>query len=104
MPKQDKKATPVSTVVTTEKYQQGWQRAREFTLVWPSGYHFGHSKDAATNKCIFDVEATLTNIPYASGYSPKRLQQGTNLFDKKTGNWRVDKLCTILLYEADFIF
>ena len=38
-----------------------------------------------------------------SGYPPKRWQQGLNIMlEKHQGNCRVDKLRTILLYEADF--
>jgi hypothetical protein len=44
----------------------------------------------------------MTSIPYETGISPKRWQQGTDVMLKKqTRNFRVDKLRAILLYEAD---
>ncbi len=47
----------------------------------------------------------MTNIPPAFGYSPQWWRQGTNfLLEKKPGNWWVDKLRMILLYEADLNF
>ncbi len=60
----------VSIVITTEEYQIGWRKAQEHTSAGPSGYHFGHAKAAVTNQFLADVEATLTNIPCAMGYSP----------------------------------
>ena len=45
----------------------------------------------------------MANIPFLSGYLSSRWQQGINvMLEKKRGNFRVDKLRTILLYEADF--
>ncbi len=87
MPASIHQAPPVSMVVTTEEYQMGWRKAREHTSAGPSGYHFGHVKASATNQFLDDVEATLTNIPYAMGYSPQCWQQGTNcMIEKKPGN------------------
>jgi hypothetical protein len=45
----------------------------------------------------------MAHIPYASEYSPERWQKGINvMLEKKKGNFRVDKLRAILLYEANF--
>ena len=46
----------------------------------------------------------MTNFPYATGYLPQRWHFGTDItmLEKKAGNFRVDKLRAILLYEADF--
>ncbi len=45
----------------------------------------------------------MANIPYTSGYSPDRWQQGIDvMIEKKKGNFRVDKLRAILLFEAAF--
>ena len=45
----------------------------------------------------------MANIPFMSGYSPGRWKQGINvMIEKQKGNFRVEKLRTILLYEADF--
>jgi hypothetical protein len=45
----------------------------------------------------------MTNIPYATGYSPLRWRQGTDVeLVKKPGNFRVTDMRTIVLFEADF--
>ncbi len=52
-----------------------------------------------------DFKATMTNIPYALGYSQQKKKQDRNCIDQSVPeNWRVDKLWMILLYEADFNF
>ncbi len=61
-------------------------------------------KEASSNEYLSNMEATPTNIPYVTGYSLKRWRQGTNCMIEKPGNWRVEKLRMILLYEADFNF
>ena len=49
------------------------------------------------------VNTSMINIPYLSGYSPKRWQRGINvMLEKIKGNCIVEKLRTILLYEADY--
>ncbi len=71
----------------------------------PSRYFFGHTKAARENSFWLDVQVTLTNIPYTLGYSQQRWRQGMNcMIKKELGNWRVDKICTILPYEADSNF
>ena len=50
------------------------------------------------------MHTDLVNVPYTTGYSPNWWQYGVVVkLQKVVGNYRVDKLCTILLYEADFI-
>jgi hypothetical protein len=45
----------------------------------------------------------MASIPYKTGISPERWQHGTDvMLEKQTGNFRVDKLRAISLYEADF--
>ena len=52
---------------------------------------------------IAEFEALMTSIPYETGISPDRWQNGTNvMLEKQKGNFRVDKLRAILLYKADF--
>jgi hypothetical protein len=69
----------------------------------PSGLHFGHFIAGTRDAWISQFEATMTKFPYATGYSPKRWRFGTDvMLEKKPGNFRVDKLRAILLYEADF--
>ena len=89
--------------ISTELHCRGWQQAREFTASGFSGIRFSHFKASAINQFVSDFEAAMTNIPFATGISPARWQTGVNvMIEKKPGNFRVDKLCTILLFEADF--
>ena len=45
----------------------------------------------------------MTNIPYATGLAPTRWKSGVNvMLEKKKGDFRVNRLRTILLFEADF--
>ena len=45
----------------------------------------------------------MTNIPYSTGLAPTRWQSGVNvMIKKKKGDFHVNKLRTILLFEADF--
>jgi hypothetical protein len=45
----------------------------------------------------------MTNFPYVTGYSPQRWRFGTDvMLERKPGNFCVDKLRLIVLYEADF--
>jgi hypothetical protein len=96
-------APPMSTVITTEEHCRGWQRVRERTSSGPSGLHFGHFKAGATRRSVADFEATMANIPFATGYSPTRWQHGTDVeLVKKPGNFKVTDLRTIILYDAEF--
>ena len=68
-----------------------------------SKLHFGHFKANCLNPTIASFDAAMSNIPYATGYSPSHWQHGTNAELLKSENdFRVEKLRTILLYEADF--
>ena len=76
---------------------------REFTSAGPSGIRFSHFKASLTCDYIADFEAAMTNIPYATGLAPTRWKSGINvMIEKKKGDFRVNKLRTILLFEADF--
>jgi hypothetical protein len=65
--------------------------------------HFGHFIAGSSHAQIAAFEACLSGIPWLTGYSPKRWQQGINvMIEKKPGEYHVTKLRTILLLEADF--
>ena len=89
--------------ISREELAEGWKRVKERTSSSPSGLHIGHWKAGCDDPGIHWINTILINIPYMSGYSPKRWQIGLNvMLEKISGNCRVDKLRTILLYEADF--
>ena len=96
-------ARPMSTIITTEEHCDGWRRVKERTSSGPCGPHFGHFRAGTTNRLIADFEATMANIPFATGYSPSRWRHGMDVeLLKKPGNYRVTDLRTIVLYDAEF--
>jgi len=55
------------------------------------------------NPDILIFNATMADIPLKTGYSPARWHEGLNVMLKKTpGNFNIEKLRVILLFEADF--
>ena len=97
------KDNPIPEYITPEQWRSCWKQQKENTSAGPSGLHFGHLKANATDEDMCFVDATLSAIPFATGYSPTRWQKGTNvMLYKKVANNHVEKLRTILLYEADF--
>jgi len=65
--------------------------------------HFGVFKAGAQNEYIALFDATMTEIPMLTGYSPERWRQVTDaMLLKKSGVYEVDKMRTIVIFEADF--
>ena len=89
-----------------QECKQGWMHAKESTSsAMKNGTHFGHWKVGYQDDEIAAVHTGLVNIPFMTGYSPKRWQFGVNsLLTKERGNYRIHRLRTILLYEADYNF
>ena len=86
---------------TFEEYTRSWEKMDERTA--SRDLHFGHFK--AATKCDTNalIHYALAEIPFRTGYSPTRWKEATNLMIlKKEGVHQVDKLRTIVLYEADF--
>jgi len=55
------------------------------------------------NPDILVLNATMADIPMSTGYSPEQWQKGLNIMlEKSPGNFNVEKLRIILLFEADF--
>ena len=82
-------------------YTDSWKKMKERTA--SRDLHFGHFKSATLNETIMNVHYTLSEIPFRSGYSPKRWREATNVMIlKKAGEQSLDKLRTLVLFEADF--
>ena len=91
--------------IDLSKWRKAWRRARETTSGGPSGYTFAHYKANCLPGAedLADIDRAFVSIPYKTGYSPSLWQQGINcMLEKKKGNFRVDKLRAILVYEAEF--
>jgi len=86
-------------------YCQGWQRAREATGLSASGIHFGHYMVGTFNPEILVINMTLANIPLCSGFLYAQWKTGVNVMIEKTrGDFNMEKLQIILLFEVDFNF
>jgi len=87
---------------TLSEYQYGWQKAREETSSSYSQVHFGHYMAGSQDERLADFNACMAAIPAATGYSPNRWQHGLNvMLEKSPGNYDVERLQIILLFEAD---
>ena len=96
-------APPMKIVFLTDEHKQGWKKAREFTATGPSGLTFSHFIAATYDPMLASFDTTMANILYATGYSPKRWQAGTDVMIPKSAiSLRVDKLRTILLLDPEF--
>ena len=86
---------------TLTDYQEGWKKVKEKTS---SGeLHFGHFKAGTKLTNIGKVHYKLSMLPMTYGFSPQRWLQGTDVMILKAPNvYFLDKLRTIVLYEADF--
>ena len=94
---------PISNSISVQQWRRCWKSQKEHTSSGPSGIHFGNMKANSTDDLLGYIDALLTNIPFSTGYSLKRWQNGTNvMLYKKSMDNDVAKLRTILLYEADF--
>lgn len=100
--KDDKTSLPPMTL---DKFQQGWEKAKSKTGSNPSRPGYSAYKAAATDDALSTVELLLLNIPFQTGYSPKRWRTALDIMlKKKPNNVDVSKLRTIGLQEADFNF
>ena len=96
-------APPMNVVFSLDQQMRGWRKAREFTVTGPSGLTFSHFMAATHDPLLASFDVTMTNIPYATGYSLLRWQSGTDvMIPESTASLRVDKLRTILLLDPDF--
>jgi hypothetical protein len=98
-------APPMKVMFSVDQHIQGWRKAREFTATGPKGLTFSHFIFASHGPLLVlaSFDATMVNIPYASGYSSSRWQFGTDvMIPKSTASLRVDKLRTLLLLDPEF--
>ncbi len=86
-----------------DKITTGWHKAREATSSAPSAVHFRHYMAGTFNPTIAIFNARLANLGFTTGYSLKRWRTGLNvMLEKIVGNFNVEKLRIILLFEGDF--
>jgi hypothetical protein len=91
--------------VSTQDYQDGWQKIKERTSAGGSTLHFGHCKSCAKYTDLSAMEAAFLSIPLCSGYMFKSWKYGVDcVLPKKKNEMHMDKLRTIELLEADCNF
>ena len=82
-------------------FQKSWSKMKEKTS--SRDLHFGHFKTGVENDAILQLHYELAEIPFRTGYSPVRWQEASQLMIlKKLGLIDVERLRTLVLYEADF--
>jgi hypothetical protein len=96
---------PPTARISTNTFQEGWTKMKEYTSSGISGIHFGHLKACAHNVFISNFKSSLSHVPYHTGYSPLAWKFGIDvMIQKKERLNLVSKLRTITLTEADFNF
>ena len=91
--------------ISKQDYQQGWKKAKETKSSGRVTIHFGHCKTMAKDDQLAEMEAAFLSIPLRSGYPYQYWCKGIDCtLLKKANSYRVDKLRTIVLFEADFNF
>lgn len=94
---------PISTDVSAEQHCDYCKRAQEQTQSSISGMRFGFYK--ATSKCkeMAHTDVGFLQIPFCTGYSPKRFRRSLNVsIMKEENNYKPEKQRTIHLLEANF--
>jgi hypothetical protein len=88
--------TPTSNI-------NGWRKANERTSAGPSGLHFGQFKANAEIPALADLDASIRNFGYATGFSYSRWKKGTDVqLLKRSQDFRAEKQRTVVLCEADW--
>ena len=84
-----------------EYFGKSWQVMKERTS--SRTVHFGHFKAAVEDDYIMRGHYAMAEIPLRSGYSPSRWKKANNVMIlKKEGVTDLDRLRTLVLFEADF--
>ena len=89
--------------ISMEDHAEGWKKMKERTSPGYSALSFAQFKAAAKNPESCAIDSILAEIPYRTGISPDRWLHGIDvMLQKQIGNFQIEKLRAILLYEADF--
>ncbi len=86
---------------TPSDFKDSWKKMDERTS--SRHLHFGHFKAACQRDINIMTHYIMAEIPFRTGYSPDRWRTTTNVMIlKKAGLYDVQKLRTIVLYDAAF--
>jgi len=92
------------TRITIPEYQDIWLHSKERTSSCSKyNLHFGHYIAIAHDENLSTLHTQMVDITIMTGYSPMRWRVGLNvMIPKKLGDYRVQQLRTLLLYDAEF--
>jgi hypothetical protein len=91
--------------ITGEEWSKGWRRKKEETSSSKSGLHFGHYRLGLFSTMISHLHAMKASVAFKKGVPMERWKSGLAVMQEKQANCTlVEKLRSILLMEADFIF
>jgi hypothetical protein len=94
---------PISRAISTASYRESWRKMKPNTSSSSYGPMFVHYIAGSQDPEIAEFDATMANIPYASGHSPKAWTDMVNvLIPKKTSSAAIEKLRIIVLFHALF--
>jgi len=84
-------------------FNKEWQKVWEQTSLSPSQVHFGHYIAGTFSLKIAIINAKMSGIPQKLGWPLKQWLCELNvMLEKIPGNCNLEKLCIIILLEADF--
>ena len=86
---------------TVADFKLSWKKMRESTAT--NSIHFGHFQAALSHQTICLLHYAMAEIPFRSGHTLDRWKNASNVMIlKKEGITDIDRLRTIVLFEADF--
>jgi hypothetical protein len=94
---------PISKFISAQSYRDSWKKMKPNTSSSPFGPTFVHYIAGSRDQQIAEFDATMANIPYASGHSPEVwIKMVDVLIPKKTTSSTIEKLRIIVLFHALF--
>ena len=94
---------PISTHVSEDDVQQGFQKWKERTTTSPSGRHLGHYRSLVQDPILRNCFTQFMNIIIATGITPYRWGNAVNvLIEKDAGQPKINLLRIIHLFEANY--
>ena len=94
---------PITKTISTASYQASWKKMKPNVSSSPFGPTFVHYIAGSQDSQIAEFDATMANIPYASGYTPEAWSKFVDvLIPKKAASAAIEKLRIIVLFHALF--
>ena len=94
--------SPCPDFVSNQSHTSAWSKAKERTSAGKSGLHFGMFKAQAKDPETSAFNASMRSVAYRTGHVFPRWKKGVDVvLLKRQLDYRVEKLRTILLLEAD---